>query len=239
MVVIQRLRKSKLGMKKISISVFVLTLSVSVFAQQNDTIVMTACNSNTPGWGESLGTISFYTDSEWTIEGNGITQIWSDAVTAIACQKETFNGGYRDICGHLGIHNFSADCRSNPGFSGDLFSWCAVVRFADILCPYPWRVPTRADFRNLDIALGGNGLPRTDLDFVQSNYFVRWNTALGGSCGASGVLVRQGFSGRYWAQTEINSLRGFGLILVSTGFINPIVCEHKYNGFSLRCVRDN
>jgi len=229
-------------MKKFVIAIFAATLSFGSFAQQTDTIAMTACNFNTPGWGESLGTITFHTDSVWTIESSGIIQVWSDAVTATACQKTSFDGGYRDsTTGHYwGNHNFSADCRSNPDFSGDLFSWCAVVRFRNELCPYPWRVPTRRDFRNLDIAMGGSGLPRTDLDFVQSNYFARWGGVFGGSFNPrTDVLQRQGFYGRYWAQTESNVIRGFSLVMITSGFINPIVCEHKHNGFSLRCVRNN
>jgi len=227
-------------MKKLITALFAVALPLGVFAQQNDTIAENRCNFNTPGWGESLGTVSFYTDNEWTIEGNGIFQIWSDAVTATACQKESFDGGYRDFTtgDHWGNHNFSADCRFNSGFPGDLFSWCAVVRFGDVLCPYPWRVPTRQDFRNLDLAMGGNGLPRTDLDFVQSNYLAIWGAIFGGSFNPrSGELQRQGFYARYWAQTKSNIIRGFSLVVVSTGFINPIVCEHKNNGFFVRCVR--
>jgi len=55
------------------------------------------------------------------------------------------------------IHSFLIDCRSNPGQKGDLFSWRAVSELKDVLCPYPWRVPTVQDFIDLDIALGGTG----------------------------------------------------------------------------------
>jgi len=110
------------------------------------------CSDITPGWGRSLGVVSFYTDNEWTVEGNGVFQIWSDAVTATDCQKETFSfGDDQNII--LGHHFYLADCRSNPGFPGDLFSWCAVVHFADVLCPYPWRVPTQQDFSDLNTVL--------------------------------------------------------------------------------------
>ena len=118
------------------------------------------CNKLTPGFGENLGTIAFATDSTWSIIGNGHVQIWSDAITATNCQKTTFDGGMKN--------NLNADCRSNSGFRGDLFSWCVVYRFADQLCPSPWRVPTVQDFINLDIAMGGNGLHRQWLEFVDN-----------------------------------------------------------------------
>ena len=221
-------------MKKFLTLFFALALSFGSFAQN-------FCNDSVPGWGKNLGTITFHTDRVWTISSDTVTQIWSDAVTATACQKETFDGGYRDLTTghHWGNHNYSADCRSNPDFPGDLFSWCAVVRFADQLCPYPWRVPTRQDFRDLDIAMGGTGFNRTDLDFVNLNYVARWGTVFGGSSLPTGSLHRQDFWSSYWSQTENNVIRGNNLLIVATGFINPIIHEHKHNGFSLRCVRDN
>jgi hypothetical protein len=105
------------------------------------------CNANEPGFGWNLGIVD--RGGERIITGRNFTQIWSDPVTASNCQKETFDGGSQT--------SFNADCRSNPsGFRGDFFSWCAVVRFAEVLCPYPWRVPTREDFMRLSNALCDN-----------------------------------------------------------------------------------
>jgi uncharacterized protein (TIGR02145 family) len=223
-------------MKKLLISFFALTLSFCGFTQ-----TQSFCNDSVPGWGKSLGTITFHTDRVWTISNDTIAQIWSDAVTATACQKESFDGGYRDSTTghHWGEHNYSADCRSNPNFPGDLFSWCAVVRFADQLCPYPWRVPTLRDFRDLDAAMGGTRDNRTDLDFVNENYVARWGAVFGGSSLPTGSLHRQGSWVRYWAINQENVIRGFSLLVVATGFINPFMSEHKHNGFSLRCVQNN
>jgi len=187
------------------------------------------CNDNTPNWGASLGTVSFHTTNEWTIVGNGITQIWSDAVTATNCQKTTFQAG--------STGNFHADCRSNPGFLGDLFSWCAVVRFADQLCPYPWRVPTNEDFRDLDIAMGGTGSPRTDLNFVNENYITRWGGSFGGYSHSGGTLGDQGDWGRYWSQTETSAEGARHSHFGTSGSINPQHSWARTFGFSLRCVR--
>ena len=205
---------------------------------KTDTCVLTVaigCNVNTPGWGTSLGAVTRGTQ-EWTISGNGITQIWSDAVSAPNCQKTTFAGG--------STGNFNADCRSNPDYPGDLFSWCAVVRFQDQLCPAPWRVPTMQDFIDLDIALGGNGSNRNSgssyiatPQFVTDNYITRWGGAFGGYCNSDGTLWSQGSWGNYWSQTELIATNGRYLVFDSYGSIFPQHWNFKYLGFTLRCVR--
>jgi uncharacterized protein (TIGR02145 family) len=111
-----------------------------------------------PGFGANLGTITL--GEEIKLGG----KIWSGPVTASNCQKETFNGG-RMVARERNL-SLNADCRTNPRFEGSLFSWCAVVRFADELCPYPWRVPTEKDFEELMIAVCGyfvafSGIPFT------------------------------------------------------------------------------
>jgi len=197
------------------------------------------CNANTPGWGNSLGVVSF--DSRGhnvIIQGTGasshIRQIWSGAVTATNCQKTTFSG--RESLGG----KFSADCRSNPDFPGDLFSWCAVVRFADVLCPYPWRVPTLDDFLYLDVAMGDtedwadDWIDDTPL-FVQYNYINRW----GGAFGGNGGMRYQGTRGFYWSQSKADEFNGFSLSFSSFGSVDPYNFGFKSAGFALRCVRDN
>jgi len=227
-------------MKKLLISFFALTLSFCGFTQ-----TQSFCNDSVPGWGKSLGTITFHTDRVWTISNDTIAQIWSDAVTATACQKESFDGGYRDSTTghHWGEHNYSADCRSNPNFPGDLFSWCAVVRFADQLCPYPWRVPDSADFNNLDIALGGDGNFRyqitTDHHTLETQlgwYIETWGGAFSGRCNPDGSLYNQGFGVSYWSQSEHSANRGFSLgLTIERTFAQSFAGKHY--GFPLRCVR--
>jgi len=205
------------------------TSPVSVITTQR------GCNTNPPNWGGSLGTVSFHPQGHnVVIEGYGITQTWSGAVIATNCQKGTFNGGFIDW-NNPNNSNFNADCRSNPDFPGDLFSWCAVVRFADQLCPYPWRVPTQQDFITLDIAMGGTGGLQTDLDFVNSNYITRWGGAFGGRVDTS--LNSNGWSGEYWAQSEESVGTGRRLYFTAGGFIIPWDRDNKDLGFSLRCVR--
>jgi len=181
--------------------------------------VGSGCNGNLPGWGVSLGIVSFATDQTWTV-GN---QTWSDAVTVTNCDKVNFYGGSSS--------NFNADCRSNPGFPGDLFSWCAVIRFQAELCPAPWRVPTIQDFRSLDIAFGGNGNNRTDLNAI-IRYVSDWGLPFSGGSFPDGTLALQGTNTIYWTQTVAWVINANGSIGTSGG-------THAYFGSALRCVRDN
>jgi uncharacterized protein (TIGR02145 family) len=193
--------------------------------------VPTTCNQNNPGWGSSLGTVT--RGSERTISGNGITQIWSGAVTATNCNKTTFTGSTNST--------WNADCRSNPGYPGDLFSFCAVVRFAATLCPSPWRVPTGQDFINLDIALGGQG--ETNRSAGKTTYVDRWGASFGGSYSiANRRMQGQGQVGNYWAQTtRSNDVRQMEHLHISNfdfvGFVIPLRTFNQNDGFTLRCVR--
>ena len=227
-------------MKKTITLFFAIIVSLGIFAQQNDTIAMRGCNFDTPGWGKSLGVVSFHTDSMWVIVGNGIRQIWSDAVTATACQKEAFDGGFEHRA-FLEFSDFNADCRSNPGFPGDLFSWCVVVRFADVLCPAPWRVPSKQDFIDLDIAMGGTGNDRSRVSqTVTKGYVSRWGGAFGGVSEPWGSLYAQGVLGAYWSLTEgtISGAHCFSFTTIARGrrTISPQAYGLKHFGFSLRCV---
>jgi len=193
-----------------------VALSANVFARQNT-------------WTSALGNVSFTTDSTWTISGNGIFQVWSDAVQTDYCSNKTeFSGGG---CGRP----FRVDCRSNlGGKKGDLFSWKAVYELRKELCPYPWRVPTKQDFIDLDIALGGTGENRRgDVEFVDSKYLGRWGGSLSGN-----TIGNQGIAGSYWSQTK--DAFGFAYNLsfsINGGFVSPQISTMKTNGFSLRCVR--
>jgi len=206
-------------MKKIIISFFALTLSFGVFAQRG-------CNNNTPGWGESLGTVSFASEKTWKIGD----QTWSDAVQATSCNKTTFRGKSR---------KYNSDCRSNPDYPGDLFSWCAVARFKEVLCPDGWRVPTQQDFIDLDKAFGGTGVNRYSLDFIPfitENYIARWGGTYGGGCISDGMLWQQGLFANYW----VHSARGGLLLRFGTnGYVNPQIRLRMCNGFTLRCVRND
>jgi uncharacterized protein (TIGR02145 family) len=176
---------------------------------------------------EKFGIISFATDSTWVV-GH---QTWSDAVTATKCQKETFNGGNSDT------KVFLADCRSNPGYKGNLFSWEAVNQYQDVLCPDGWRVPTKEDFIALDTAMGGNGTNRSANSTERNRYISTWAGAWGGYCTTAGALTGQGSNLSYWSSTERSSTMAYYLCVSSTTTVNPQYDDVKNYGFALRCVR--
>jgi len=193
------------------------------------------CNLETPGWGESLGTVGFATDQTWHLTNGTISQTWSDAVTTSVCgERMVFDGGEPQ-------EPWRADCRSLPGFKGDVFSWCAVYRFQDELCPHPWRVPTRYDFANLDILLGGTGHP-TNSPAHRDRYLNDWG----------GELFIRDMIGFYWSLSEENgnAFRSFVLAINSDAIANspPYLTAESQTptnksgnmftgGNALRCVK--
>ncbi|MCL2028647.1 MAG: fibrobacter succinogenes major paralogous domain-containing protein [Bacteroidales bacterium] len=199
-----------------------LATAISGLHTVQDPFASVGCNSNTPGWGASLGTVTFASATTWSVAG----QTWSDAVQATACNKAPYAGGSSG--------NYNADCRSNPSRKGDLFSWCAVRRFADQLCTGDWRVPTTTEFATLTNATNG---ANTIALLTAASGARSWGGAYGGYCYGSGGLDAQGSQARYWSSTEYNATYGYFLYFFTGGFINPQNNLNKDNGFSLRCVR--
>jgi len=213
------------------------------------TVEAVGCNLNTPGFGASLGTVSFATSQTWTVLSSGggrSSQVWSGAVTATACAGRTtqFAGGT--------FGSVNADCRNSTGttaFNGHYFTWCAVVRFADELCPYPWRVPTRQDFIDLDLNLGGTGLNR---DVGENSPTGAVTLGFTGSTAANSPQSRWGgarFTGQatnvthpatwYWSSTSAGGTAGAGIVLgYHVASIVPQATSMGYVGGALRCVRD-
>ena len=192
-------------------------------------VFFASCNRRT--WPTDLGTASFASRNTWTISGNGITQVWSDAVQTVYCSNKFFENF------NLEAENFNTiNCRSNLGFPGDLFSWGTMLEIGYQLCPRPWRVPTRQDFIDLDIAMGGTGNSRIDESFVTTNYIERW----GGAFGSDEVFLRgtAGAAANYWAMRDTNNEEGFFLHFDTFGRITPRgFVIRSTEGFSLRCIR--
>ncbi|MCL2097998.1 MAG: Ig-like domain-containing protein [Bacteroidales bacterium] len=201
------------------------TCVVSVLAPPS----INSVNSDTPGWGESLGTVSFASTQTWAV-GN---QTWSDAVQATGCSnKTTFNGGV--------MGNYDADCRNNLSYygRGDFFSWGAVVRYRKQLCPNGWRVPTRTDFVNLDIAMGGTGTNGGDsILYKYVSAVSLWGGAFGGYITDINIQMLSGAGAAYWSAAEANVDQAYSLFLAPAR-VNP---QDTYNlknfGYALRCVR--
>lgn len=177
------------------------------------------------------GTASFATDSTWKVG----TQEWSDAVQTTICSgKETYNGGENP--------NFLADCRSNPGQKGNLFSWQMVSEYGNVLCPEGWHVPTAEDFKALDVAFGGAGAGTSIADSVNciNNYIGRWGATLNGECDATGVISKTDANANYWSSTThatITQAAYKQMVARLTYTVSSPGLSMKPTGSALRCVR--
>jgi len=110
-----------------------------------------------------------------------------------------------------------------------------------VLCPNGWRVPDTADFRALDITLGGTGqngqgLNNRDRPLLLDKYLNTWGGAFSGYCTVEGILGGQGSYAIYWSQTEYDANNGYNLNFDSA-FVIPQNHNSKGYGYTLRCVR--
>jgi len=196
-------------------------------------VFASSCSKNkddVPTWNTDLGKAKFATAQTWEISGGSFTQVWSDAVEIIGAKNNYEGGNSTD--------GYTIDFRANDSdYKGSLFSWRAVAETAN-LCPPPWRVPTKDDFVNLDIAMcGGDGSSRTK-PFDLSKYLDTWGGAFGGRCLSDGRLVHQGSWAYYWSATEYTATSARYLYLGSGGSIGPQYWLDKNYGLTLRCVRN-
>jgi uncharacterized protein (TIGR02145 family) len=204
------------------------TADITVTTQDGNKIATCVVTVEAAGWNTTnFGVASFATTQTWTVG----TQTWSDAVQTTVCSgKTTYDGGTSG--------NFKADCRSNPEQKGDLFSWLAVSNDKTELCPAPWRVPTRQDFIDLDIAMGGTGNTQTNTTH-RDKYLNTWGGSYEGYCTSNGTLTNQSSSAYYWSQSESSADYSYRLSFgLSSGSIYPQSTANKNSGFTLRCVKD-
>lgn len=212
--------------------VFSATSQITAFIMPTRDVVVTPSfvDAGFISEGGDLGTVTFLSTDEWVV-GN---QIWSDAVVATRCKKNQFDGGSADS-------SYKVDCRASEGF-GDLFSWEAVNLHSAELCPRGWRIPTREDFFDLDIALGGNGSGGTGDAMayydVWGRYLSEWGAQPAGYARTENPdVVFPGAVACYWTQTEVDPDAAFYLYVYS-GRVYPQYNESKALGMSVRCVTE-
>ncbi len=174
-----------------------------------------------------LGTPAFKTGRTWTVGD----QTWSDAVIASGCRKTTFGN-------RLEGQTDGADCRSNSFDDyGDLFSWYAVDKYAEVLCPEGWKVPAAEDFIVLDMALNeleNSSLREGDLDSRDRFMSALWNGEFGGMADQNGLWY-QDINAYYWTASENNG-SGIYFEFTTSGLVAPVAAIVKNIGFALRCV---
>jgi hypothetical protein len=182
----------------------------------------------------NLGTVSFSAGTEITITGDNLSQIWSRPVTATGCQKTSYNGG--------SSVNVNADCRNNPGYPGDLFSACAVHKYANQICPYPWRVPTMSDYTRLVHALGGS-LNDCSQNIIPNKMVNIWGGVLAGETTDMGSLNLNSICGMYrTSSARYGYAYGFRICVgLSTagGCLLDSVEPYPHYGWVIRCVKTN
>ncbi|MDR2906416.1 MAG: Ig-like domain-containing protein [Bacteroidales bacterium] len=183
-------------------------------------------------------TASFATDSTWIV-GN---QEWSDVVQVTGCDKTDYQGTGAES----GTYN--ADCRSNPGQKGHLFSYEMIAQFGDVLCPEGWRVPTNEDFIALGSTFGEFTL--NDSMYLVNNYLGTWGATTSGECTATGVLRYQEDDATnahrdasYWSQSPNTggtaAMAGHKFHLrINTKFLDPKALTVKSTGIALRCIKE-
>jgi hypothetical protein len=167
----------------------------------------------------TLGTVGFTSTATYT--RNGITI--SAPVTATFCQKTTYAGGSTGA--------FQADCRNNPGYVGDFFSWCMVVQYESQLCPSPWRAPTSEDYM-----MYANGTTTDDSENNEITVGIH-DWGLGGICHADGTLGYRSTAGSYHSQTQRSKSGAYGAAMYTSSF-NPLTVRSKSFASLLRCVQD-
>ena len=190
----------------------------------------------------NITSASFASTAETTIPAvNGLSQqIWSAPVTSPQCTSRgnSYNGGADP--------NFNVDCRAaTNGFNGHYFSWCAVMKYADILCPGTWRVPTVQDFIALDVLMGGNGANRA----VANNATNGWTGTganqkyTGTASGTWGGARWTGDANRltevhslYWSSSNNTIPNAYSLYYYQAA-VNPLYSLPKHYGIAVRCVR--
>jgi len=204
-----------------------------------------------------LGTVSFLSNEEWEV-GN---QIWSDVVIATGCVpadtewiSAEHGGGWQANAG------FRTHCRQVADTLGHGFSWCAVMRFRDQLCPDGWRVPTMQDFIDLDLELNGigsaqGGVTANEAARRLTEYYIpEWVGSTSNFMGTFSIMSPQdGFQGIgqrsfYWSMSEATSdSQAIGLTLqmpnnpaegTAGALINPQHLNSKGMPGTLRCVRN-
>jgi uncharacterized protein (TIGR02145 family) len=201
-------------------------------------IIFAGCSKDDDNSDDEKTSFHAASDKTWVIESKDghIRQTWSDVIQTPKCNKADFDGGEWDA-----TPKPKADCRSytHEGTTYYYYSWPYVNANAAAMCPSPWRVPSKQDFIDLDVALGGSGEDRyAEPYWIEANYIVRWGGVYGGYAYGS-TLVGVGHTGSvayYWSSTEYDSSNAYDLCYHSFS-VFPQLNNTKCEGLQIRCVK--
>jgi uncharacterized protein (TIGR02145 family) len=156
------------------------------------------------------------------------------------CRSSTYtNAGY--------LYNWPAAMQNKDAYSGGSYHGCSGTATGTTgtnpgacqgICPVGWHIPTgnsSGEFYDLHNNYGRNCSTSNDNCWNASS---TWGGVLGGYCNSSGSLDYQGVSAYYWSSTYI-SPTGAYLLYFYSGSTGPgMSTNYKYDGFSVRCVKN-
>ena len=124
---------------------------------------------------------------------------------------------------------------------GRLYTWAA----ATAACPQGWHLPTQTEWDSLITAVGGLSVAGTKLKSTSG-----WNSNGNGTDAFSfsalpagnrdynGGYGREGDYAFFWSSTEYNSSYAYNMYLHYTYDSAVLYYSYKFDGFSVRCIRD-
>jgi uncharacterized protein (TIGR02145 family) len=135
----------------------------------------------------------------------------------------------------------SSEIQANCNKYGRLYTWEA----AKTACPSGWRLPSGADWDALVEAAGGSSIAGSKLK-SKSGWYSDGNgtdaygfSALpGGSRSTDGYFGIAGYSGHWWAATEVGSGSAYSRYMYYDYDYVFEGTSSKEVGFAVRCVRD-
>ena len=124
--------------------------TVTVSAGSATAIVLQVTQEANPGGIETPPPAAAVSTQTWTVED--ANQVWCDYIE--------YDGDGKVAAETISNYTFGTtepDYRNDPLPSeGYLYNWYYIKQYEQDLCPSPWRVPTRQDYLDLHIALGGD-----------------------------------------------------------------------------------
>jgi uncharacterized protein (TIGR02145 family) len=164
----------------------------------------------------------------WLVTGQDGAQIWSDAINIPNCNKTDFYARKESY----------PDCRNNGNY-GYLYSGLYVRYNASVLCPDPWRVPTKEDFEKLIELVRPVTLCKewdSELNDPPAVPFAFPGMEYAGICNNS-FIGGQGEAMRYWSQSYWLDVSAYCLHYHTEERCVKFLEEYNDVGSAVRCVK--
>ncbi|MEK6678734.1 MAG: fibrobacter succinogenes major paralogous domain-containing protein [Nitrospirota bacterium] len=140
---------------------------------------------------------------------------------------------------------------SNVPVYGRLYTWYAVMDNSNSrggVCPTGWHVPTDPEWTTLTTYLGGEDVAGGKMKEAGTAHWSSSSTSDDNSSGftalpggfryGNGAFSNISLSGFWWSATEINAALAWSRHLFYSNTNASRSHNSKYDGFSVRCVRD-